>query len=155
MTYSFIICDELKAKMRGLRFDENAEYHACLLPLGSISWPDEYPDGRPFIRCHEECRESLLRLAAARAAYWDTEQIPPEYDHLWEEAREVIPDWPGFKRLYLSEKQRQAVDQCEQQALEFFEAMTSGAESVAIEEKDGLLRFSATFDLEKQPKSQE
>jgi hypothetical protein len=112
-SYSFMICDELALRLRALRFDPNAEPQTCILPLASIFWHDEWPDGRPRIRCHDECDHAFLRLVAARAEFWRSEQIPTNFQALWDQAKEIIPDWPGFERMFITEDQRRAIAECE------------------------------------------
>ena len=83
------------------------------MPLGSLRWFDEHPEGgvvSDYDGSHEQCRASIIRLAGARTQLWRTGSVPVELRELWDEARRVLPEWPGFRRLSLNAEQMKALD---------------------------------------------
>ena len=147
---SFDICEELLEQYRNLRFNSNAKYGWSIIPLGSIYWPDEHPaDGRPIIKCHETCSTSILRLLVARMWYWENGEIAPDLQTLWDGARELIPDWPGFNRLHLDEDQRRAHEQLQSDADAVEEFFAEDSAEVSIEDKGGgVSKWTVTLKAE-------
>ncbi len=115
MGFQFVLCPECQAKYGALRFDPAADCHLNIMPLGSLSWSDEHPDGRVVSDSggsHEQCSASIIRLAWARTQLWRTGSVPAESRELWDEARRLLPEWPGFRRLSLDREQMKSLDGC-------------------------------------------
>ena len=87
------------------------------------TWTDEHPGGEPIIHGDAESMKSILNLLVARASYWRAKQIPQELQLLWEEARKLLPDWPGFRRMHLAPEQMAALEGCTKGADAFVEAL--------------------------------
>jgi len=64
-----------------------------------------------------------MRLAGARTDLWKTGAIPEESKELWAEAQRMIPNWPGFLRLSLSQEQRLSLEDCKRELDDFVGAM--------------------------------
>src|SRR5262245_20155972 len=100
MGFAFILCPKCLAKYGALRFDPTASYSLCGIPLCSLVWPDEHPDGVVVDNSdgtHEQCRASVIRLAGARTQLWRSGSIPKDLHELWDAARRLLPHWPGFR----------------------------------------------------------
>ena len=136
--------------MRSLRFDESATVEKRAFgPVVTVVWSDERPPlgERP---CHPACRDAFDRLLAARTYYWEHECIPEDLLSLWDEAREAVPTWPGFGRLYLDE----ATKACLRGARDLDDALHRAffheADEVSVElDEDGGFSFSYGFHLGK------
>ena len=77
MGFAFILCPECLARYGALRFDPTASYGLCSIPLCSLVWADEHPDGVPLgdpDGPHQQCGASVLRLAGARTQLWRLEK---------------------------------------------------------------------------------
>ena len=150
MPYSFVLTSGLASRYRALRYDASAEPRCCQIPLGTIYWPDEHPGGKLSLAgLDHQSRDSILRLSAARLALWQSGAIPRDLQVLWEEARAVMPEWPGFRRLELSEQARRVAVECERSALEWFDALAEA--SGGLRDTDlggGLSHWSATIRLD-------
>src|SRR2546428_13547720 len=110
MKTGFRLCPECTAQFQGLRFNPDAAYNSVLLPFGSIVWDDELParDERHFVH-HRECNFSVIRLFALRKEIWHSGNDGEPNQEVWLQARAVIPEWPGFRRLLLNQDQKDAL----------------------------------------------
>jgi hypothetical protein len=147
MTFHFALCSECQARYQALRFDPAAVYSLNSIPLCSLVWPDEHPGGEvvsDYAGSHEHCRSSLIRLGGARTQLWRTGSVSAELQKLWEEARGVLPDWPGFRRLTLSPEQMASLDACADELADFMGAVREDFPNVSTtDEGGGLTRFTA------------
>ncbi len=153
MHEAFIISDDLLEQYQQLVFDENAQMHCCYIPLASAFWEDEHPGGHLSSEADKVSQRSIYRLIEARRSFWDKHEISRELERLWLEAKSLIPEWPGFRRMELSEAERKYIDQCEATSEEFWAAFIGGADEVeVIDHEDGTVQWSATFNLEEEKK---
>jgi hypothetical protein len=141
----FNLCPDCLAKYRVLQFDASAPFSPCLIPFGCIIWSDEHrPVSEGALIGHDRCLHSLIRLTSARTHLWRTGQLPDASQQLWREAQELIPDWPGFKRLALTAEQLRALDSCEAEAFDSMNALRRDAAIFALEDcGGGVMRFVA------------
>ena len=79
---------------------------------------------------------AILQLLAARAQLWRTGAIPEELQAIWDEAKALLPDWPGFRRLSLTEEQARA-DLAGQSASDQIWEVFQEDEDEVSEEEDG------------------
>ena len=122
MGFAFILCPECLARYRALRFDATASYDLCSIPLCSLVWPDEHPVSAAlenYDGTHQHCRASVMRLAGARTQLWRSGSVSEELRKLWDAARRLLPDWPGFRRLLLDREQMESLDACLEELAEF------------------------------------
>ena len=85
-----------------------------------------------------------MLLTSARKTLWRTGRIAPEWQALWREAGELLPDWPGFQRLTLSAEQLKDLDGIEQEVDDIFENFRSNSSIFAVDDKGGgVIRFIA------------
>lgn len=74
---------------------------ACLV------WSDERPDGLTPAAYDKLCSLWVARSLLHNGLDFSDHPINPEYCRkLWQRAIEEIPDWPGFKRLTLTQKDK-------------------------------------------------
>lgn len=145
MPADFSLCADCLARYRAIRTDPGARLVPCLIPFASIIWTDEH---QPFrtgaLDDHETCKQSLIRLTTARKRLWRTGNLAAADLSLWQEAKALLPDWPGFQRLALTPEQLRQLDACEQEADELIDGLRTGSSVFSIEDKgDGVTRFIA------------
>jgi hypothetical protein len=120
MAFSFRLCPQCLAHYRSLVHDPDCDYTLNLMPFCSLKWSDEHPQSAEEMiidrENHGECAASVLRLVGARTHLWRTGIVPEDLRLLWEQARQAIPNWPGFQRLSLNEVQREDLDACVEEA---------------------------------------
>jgi hypothetical protein len=147
MGLAFILCPECLARYGALRFDPTASYGLCSMPLCSLVWPDEHPGGAvvdDYDGTHQQCRASVMRLAGARTHLWRSGSIPEDLRELWDGARRLLPDWPGFRRLLLDREQMESLDACLEELAEFKRMLQQYSYDVTItDEGGGLHRLTA------------
>ncbi len=98
---------------RTLVYDSTCKPIENAIPFGTIFWPDEHPfiNGRfgPLANHRNDedyrgpCYYTGADLTAARYGIWLTTLVEPQFKAFWATAQNMIPDWPGFKRLDLQE----------------------------------------------------
>ncbi len=120
----FSLCEECLNKYRDLRFAKEVTLRENILPFATIFWEDEHPSGIPRPLCDEKrCFHSISLLIAARCEYWEHGYIPSKYANVWNDAKKLIPEWPGFRRLNLSEEEQARAEVCFQSANDWFTAL--------------------------------
>jgi len=129
-----------------LMFNPCAERLSCMIPLGGIYWSDEIPDFHALIKLSESDRKQIYRLFAIRFRLWAGEQLTDDDRSYWNGAQRLIPNYPVFHRVQISDDDRAAQVAVEQDAIAGFEALFGGADELKIND-DG--SFSATFNLTK------
>jgi hypothetical protein len=146
----FSLCEECLKSYQGLRFNEKALLRENIIPLATIFWDDEHPQGLPQPICNsKKCFESISLLIAARSEYWEHAKISPKYSQVWQAAKTLIPEWAGFRRLSLSKEERLKIENCLQNALDWFSALheASNGKMEFQESESGIIEYSATIDL--------
>lgn len=136
MQFTFSLCPECRNLYGELRYDPTCEYSLCPMPLCSLIWPDEHPD-QWYRRCCEKCQESLRRLAHARTHLWRHGQLPRDHRELWEEAKAIIPNWPGFSRLSLDQEQMDSLDGCGIELDEMMGVIARSFPNITLSDKGG------------------
>lgn len=143
----FVLCDDCLAAYRALRLNPASTYTLNIMPFGSLSWSDEHPDGGERLGRsgpHRTCTSSLVRLASVRTRMWRSEPIPPQSLALWEDARRVLPEWPGFHRLTLSPEQMTSLEACASELDDFMGAVAARFPKVTItSDGSGVAHFRA------------
>lgn len=143
MGFAFSLCPECLARYGALRFDPTASYSLCSIPLCSLVWPDEHPDGAvvdDHDGTHQQCRASVMRLAGARTQVWRSGSVPEDLRELWDAARRLLPDWPGFRRLSLDRGQMESLDACLEELAEFKRMLQQNSYDVTTTDEGGGLR---------------
>lgn len=139
------LCDECLARYRALRPRVWARRTMCLVPFGSPVWTDEHPGPDAAIwgsSEHRRCLASISRLVTARNHLWRAGAVREDQQGLWDEALQVLPHWPGFRRLEPSRGRLAALAACEAETRAMFRWLAAGVEQVRItDEGDGLVSF--------------
>jgi len=146
----FFLCKECLKSYQDLHFNEKALLRENTIPLATIFWDDEHPQGLPIPICkNKKCFESISFLIAARSEYWEHGEISLKYATVWDAAKILIPEWAGFRRLNLSAEERVRIQACLQDALDWFTALeqVSNGNVEIRESESGIIEYSATIDL--------
>lgn len=149
MAFSFALCPGCLAKYRLLTHDPTCEYTLNVMPFCSLQWSDEHPEDLARIildrEHHEACASSIIRLVGSRTHLWRTGVCPEDRHELWAEAQQAIPDWPGFKRLSLDERQRRSLDSCVEELDDVIGAIAQNYSQITLtDEGGGLTKCTAT-----------
>lgn len=132
-----------------LTYRADAKRQVCWLPLGGIYWEDEMPDIHHLTNIPEGDRNEIFRLFGIRLRLWKGEPLPDAEQQFWDTTYLQVPTWAFFRRTQISDDDQHAQEQAEQGSADALEALLADADRVSIREKDGVLEFSATFDLTK------
>jgi hypothetical protein len=138
MSFKFTLCPDCLPKYRTLQYDPKAQFGPCLIPFDSIVWADEQIPAteRPLFG-HDTCLHSLMRLMLARKQLWRTGQIEASLQQIWREAHEILPNWPGFRRLTLTTEELRALDLCEEETAASLDRICGDASVFAVTDKGG------------------
>ncbi len=153
---TFRLCEQCLRNYQTLQFRETAQPRPNIIPYATLIWPDEHPNNDPVPRCgHQTCQHSIIYLIEARSRYWDDQIVPEHLHDVWDQAQTLIPSWPGFQRLHLSDEQREKIRACMQSAQDFFDVFASEGDAVEIQEvAPGIEQLSITIDLTKDKSEQ-
>ena len=132
--------------LQPLKHNPDAQRHCSMIPLGGIYWDDEIPEFSKLMTVPKDDRDAIFRLFSIRFKLWAGDELDADDQAYWDAALEVVPDYPLFRRIELSDDDRAAQLYTEQETLAGFEALFGDADDVNISE-DG--SWSATFDLTK------
>jgi hypothetical protein len=134
----FQICKTALEAYRALKHDPHCNYSLCVIPLGSITWPDEHPGRGPGVPCmHPECEDSILRIFLARTRFWQDGAVPKTMHATWNEARALIPEWPLFKRLDLTPDQRTGLTAAREEQRDVMGLMRDASSEVEYDDRGG------------------
>jgi hypothetical protein len=99
--HQFKLCDDCLEKYRALKYDPQSSFHVPLLPSTPFNIAsDEHPgEGLKTVNHSKPCRDWICYLLTARDYLWEHGFISEKHKVIWDEARQVIPNWPGFERL--------------------------------------------------------
>jgi len=142
--------EETARFLRTLKYRADSKRQISILPLGSIYWDDELPKlGTLGVFAEPEWNE-VVRAFAIRMKLWDHQVLEDSDREFWEALQSAAPDWALFRRLELSEEDRKARVEAEENcAKEMQELLASADEVTFVTEQNGLQCFSATFHLDK------
>ncbi len=136
---------------RRLRYKPDAQRQFSMIPFGAYVWEDEHPGGKCMMPdLDDQSRDSILRLVAARTALWLHGEIPGDLEQSWEEARKALPNWPGFARLSISEREKDMIGAIRSKMDSFEKSLRADADEFSkSEDGSGVVRVGATYDLTK------
>ena len=77
------------------------------------------------------------------------EELSDDEQEFWKDAKKRVSDYALFRRLELTEEDRQIQEETKREAEEMLEAYSNGADDIKISKKDGYYSFSITHDLTK------
>ncbi len=105
--------------LSALQYDPSAGWGFNVTEFGSIFWHDEMPD--PFALCGCAGDLSLINLMfAVRLKIWDRKALTAEDKQLWDSVKAQVPGWPFFKRISLTDAQKQAREEAETEVRYFW-----------------------------------
>lgn len=147
-----MLTEPLIALLNRLPLRVDAKRMVSIIPLGSIYWDDEMPDGVSVARLPEDEQNMMWQLFAIRFRIWDNEELTAEDKSFWDSARSEVPDWALFQRLALSEDDRKAREKAEKDVEKELDAVFGDADQIRLTDKGrGIQEMSVTFDLTKKP----
>jgi hypothetical protein len=145
-----MLSDAAAALLRKCRFRADAQYRICSIPLQGIFWGDEMPDLPDFYKLSRDEQNTVWRLFGIRKKVWDGKELSDDESSLWESARAKAPEWALFHRLVLSDEERVARREMEQQAWEENREFFARADRiVVVDQENGMTQFTATFPVAK------
>jgi hypothetical protein len=148
------LSEETVQKIRELVLDPDAEIISCTIPLGSILWSDEIPYGdfSTFLKeigvLKKPDFDEIMKLFTVRVNYWNDGTMSDEDGEYWEQAHKEYPDWPIFQRKELTSEQRRKHNVVQKETAEALLYLMSRADEAEVVERDGVISYSATFNLE-------
>ncbi len=98
--------------LSALQHDPQAGWGLDVAGFQSIFWHDEMPDPE-VLSCNRDDRFLIYSMFALRLEIWDGRAFTPEGQRLWDSVKAQVPDWPLFKRLSLTDEQKQAREEAE------------------------------------------
>ena len=116
--------------LSALQYDPSAGCGFNVTEFGSIFWNDEMPDMFELFGNAGD-RFLIYSMFALRLKTWDGQALTAEDQRLWDSVKAQVPDWPFFKRLFLTNEQKQAREQAEKDVQLFFDIL--GFESLVRE----------------------
>ena len=136
---------------RGLRYKPEARREFSMIPFGAFVWEDEHPGGKCMLpRVDDQSTMSILQLVAARTALWMSGQVPDDLQHIWDEARSALPNWPGFARLSISSEDQEIIRANLVEMDSIQAALCEDAEEVSMSDiSTGVTQITATYNLKK------
>ncbi len=97
--------------LSALQYDPSAGCGFNVTEFGSIFWNDEMPPMELFMNAGDGFL--IYSMFALRLNIWDGEALTAEDQQLWDSVKAQVPDWAFFKRLSLTNEQKQAREQAE------------------------------------------
>ena len=133
MKTTFNLCTPSLERYRALRLERSAERMAQILPFPTVLWSDEHPKGEfPVPRCHPRCKRTFEQLLLARHEIWMQGSPARDREKIWRQAKQALPDWPGFARCETSTELRDAIRSAEGQHVDFFKVLEDWADSMQV-----------------------
>jgi len=117
-----MLTERMVAVLSALEYRPDAEWEVNILPFGSIYWKDEMPAMVDLFDKQDDMA-IIFRMFGIRMQLWDREALNAQDRQLWDAVQRQVPDWALFKRLSLSDEQRVAREQAEQQVEQEFESL--------------------------------
>lgn len=98
------------------QYDPVSDWGVNLLPFGSIYWKDEFPLALLSELFEQADDLSIIHaMFGMRLRIWDGEVLNAQDRALWDAVKHQVPNWALFRRLTLSDEQRCAREDAEQQ----------------------------------------
>ena len=136
--HAFSLCPACLAQFQALRFRSDAQIQSNLIPFESILWDDELPAGdERHFTSHRECNFSLIRLFGMRRQIWLSGSSAVPENELWREARALMPDWPGFRRMTLNQSEKESLRFCMEETGEIMESFRKDSSVFSVTDEGG------------------
>jgi len=107
----FKISASVAEEYRKLKHKPDARREWSIIPLEAPIWEDEHPGSKCMLpsSMDEQSRISVMNLVEARTQLWLVGQVPNEFQQLWDDAKRVLPQWPGFQRLSIPDEEKEKI----------------------------------------------
>lgn len=129
MSMRFELCPETACAYAQLTFDPQSNCQYILAPYQTMTWWDEHPAGETFTNCpHLGCYFAVRQLLIARQQIWDHGGVEEDLADFWADALALIPEWPGFQRLDLTDAAREYIEDYRADGIEYFKQVMSDKE---------------------------
>jgi hypothetical protein len=112
------------AMLAARTYRADSDWGVIILPLGSIYWHDELPDTLDLLKRPEDM-SIIYAMFAIRLKLWDNEVLSTQDRDMWNAVQQQVPNWALFSRLSLSDEQRLARENAEQQVEKEIESLGS------------------------------
>jgi len=137
------------AMLSTLTYRADAKRQVCVLPLAGIYWDDELPELRELTEIPQADHDNIFRLLGLRSRLWTGEILSDNDQEFWDGMQSLVPSWAAFRRIRVSRDDLQADEDAQRETMEGLKGWFADADKVNLSEKDGLQRFSLTFNLTK------
>lgn len=119
------LSEKAVAMLTALQYQPRAGWGVNVLPVGSIFWLDEMPS---MVELFENPDDKFLihSMFALRLKLWDGQALNADDKRLWDSVKAQVPNWAFFKRLCLTNEQKQAREQAEMQVEHAFDVLSEG-----------------------------
>jgi hypothetical protein len=122
-----MLSEKATAMIAAMPYQPDAEWQVNILPFGSIYWADEMPSIAEMLDKPEDVLVINL-MFGLRMKLWDGEVLDAQEQQRWDAVRAQVPNWALFKRLTLSEQQKLARQEAEEQVEQELQSLADDAE---------------------------
>lgn len=120
-----ILSEKAVAMLNALQYQPSAGWGVNVLPFGSIFWLDEMPSMAELLESTDD-KFLIHSMFALRLKLWDGQVLNAADQQLWDSVKAQVLDWAFFKRLCLTNQQKQAREQAEMQVEHAFDGFSEG-----------------------------
>ena len=110
-----MLSERMVARLSALQYRADAKWGVWIDPYSGICWFDEMPE-LELSEDWEEMREEMrmvFRMFWIRQQLWEGTVLNASDRQLWDAVLRLVPDWPLFRRLSLTNEQRAAWQEVE------------------------------------------
>jgi hypothetical protein len=107
-----MLSERMVARLSALQYRADAKWGVCIDPYSGIYWFDEMPEIDAMSEDWEEMR-MVFRMSWIRQQLWEGTVLNASDRQLWDAVLRLVPDWPLFRRLSLTNEQRAAWQEVE------------------------------------------
>ena len=119
------LSEKAVSMLKTSQYDPSAGWGVNIVPFGSIFWLDEMPSMAELFE-NDDDNLVINSMFAFRLRIWDGQKQSADDQRLWDSVKAQVPDWPFFKRLTLTNEQKQAREEAEMQVQHAFDPLTEG-----------------------------
>jgi hypothetical protein len=108
-----MLSEQMVARLSALQYRADAKWGVYIEPYSGIYWFDEMPE----IELSEDWEEMgmVFRMFWIRQQLWEGTVLNASDRQLWDAVLRLVPDWPLFRRLSLTNEQRAAWQEVERE----------------------------------------
>jgi hypothetical protein len=111
-----MLSERMVARLSALQYRADAKWGVSIEPYSGIYWFDEMPETEPS----EDWEEMgmVFRMFWIRQQLWNSTVLTASDRQLWDAVLRLVPDWPLFKRVSLTNEQKAAWQEVERERQE-------------------------------------